>query len=126
VPSETLAAWKLSAYKLGIAEAERAARLTVSPSLHVEAAQELLDLILDGDPAVWDCLPREPDLSGEYAEDLTPNRLFALVTDVRPTEHVGELVETLADAYVEGVAQTFGVAVENVLAQFVQQHAMAE
>jgi hypothetical protein len=77
-------------------------------------------MLREGDPEVWAYLPNQPDLSGEWAGDLTPNGLFEVITGADPlvAANVGDLVETLADAYERGVSDAFGPACERALAKF--------
>ena len=52
-----------------------------------------------------DYLPPEPNLSGEWAGDLTPGRLFEDLTgEEAMTAADGDVVEALADAYEAGVS----------------------
>jgi hypothetical protein len=112
--------WTTDARRLGIEHSEAAATWAADGTT-VEQAKATLELLREGDPAVWDWMPREPDLSGEYADDLTPALLFAQVTGVRPGDGLAELVEQVADAYLDGVSVRFSAACERVLVDFIWQ-----
>ena len=49
--------------------------------MEVNSARALLGRLADGDPAVWDYLPPAPNLSGEWADGLTPLALAQYVTE---------------------------------------------
>lgn len=88
------------AYALGCEHARNAASWTVDGASR-EYCARLLAMLDAGDPAVRDFLPREPDLSGEWADDLTP---FALAQEVGAE---ASEIDVVADAYMLGVSETF-------------------
>jgi hypothetical protein len=74
--------------------------------------------MLEGGDDVDEYLPRRPDLAGEYADDRTPQslaadivgssaRLYALHGYNAPDLIPAERVDAIADAYEQGVADTF-------------------
>ena len=93
---------------LGAEHAKAAATWTVDGNTKPEAVARVLELIDEGDD-VDDYLPRRPNLSGEYADDLTPARLAAEL-GIDPDD--GELVEAACDAYDDAVAEHFAPACE--------------
>lgn len=101
-----------AAYELGCEHARNAASW-------VNTDARLLTMLNEGDPQVWDYLPRVPDLSGEWADGLTPVSLFREVTGVDPEGGVsvaeGKVVDALCDAYEAGVSDTFAGECERVL-----------
>jgi len=103
--------FEAQAYELGCEHARNAASW-IDPATH--PPKVLLAMIEDGDPAVFDYLPHEPNLSGEYSGDLTPRTLAwqimgddAIVSDDR--------MDALADAYEAGVSDTFQPECERIL-----------
>jgi hypothetical protein len=99
------------AYARGVEAAEAAASwLTCG---NAQTARELLGLMHDGDPQVWDFLPARPNLSGEWADDPTP---ITLARDLTGREHVCiPEMESIADAFEAGVDATFEAACERIL-----------
>lgn len=107
--------WELQARELGRQAGESAATW-VEPG-DKESAAKVLWMMRGGDPAAVDYLPREPNLSGEMADDPTPQSItdeiagdFAGTDDER-----GELQQTLSDAWEEGVSERFELACEMAL-----------
>ena len=88
---------------------------------HAERAR-VLAMLRDGDPEAWDHLPREPNLSGEYAEDLTPQSLAEGILGPERHEQLADtdIIDTLADAYETGVSEVFGLACERQLNAFTE------
>jgi hypothetical protein len=73
----------------------------------------------NGDPAADDYLPQRPNLSGEWADDLTPARLYERITGKTAGLAIGcTPIDALADAYDDGVSETFGLACEAALVEF--------
>lgn len=112
--------WSHDARERG-SEAARAVASWIGP-VEVNSARELLSKLEDGDPAVWDYLPARPDLSGEWADGLTPARLFEDVTGrdywqgfAFEGDSHDELVDTIAQAFEEGVEETFEDACQTEL-----------
>jgi hypothetical protein len=64
----------------------------------------------DGDPALDDYLPARPNLSGEWADGLTPLALAREITG--DDDPAAELIDRLAEAYDDAVAETFEQACE--------------
>lgn len=105
--------------------AKAAASWVTDGNSDVAERARVLAMLRDGDPAADDYLPARPDLSGEYADELTPTRLFEEIIG-RPPELDGLDVESrdggtldqLADAFEEGVSETFTLACEAELIRF--------
>ena len=96
------------AFALGVEHAKNAASWTVDGNTSQEHIRRVLTMLEDGDPAVEAYLPREPNLSGEYANDLTPGILGYQITDLdSDAPGFDRLVDALADAYEAGVSETF-------------------
>lgn len=68
------------------------------------AIAQTLKGLEDGDPVAYDSLPPAPDLSGEWADSPTPRSLAA---DLGADPEDAELVEAIADAFEDGVLETF-------------------
>jgi hypothetical protein len=103
------------AYELGAEHARNAASWIVDGNTERELIPTVLEMIDNGDPAVSDYLPREPNLSGEYADDMTPSVLYREITGSDISSDRGALVDTLADAYEAGVSDTFYAECERIL-----------
>jgi hypothetical protein len=65
------------AYELGAEHAHNAASWVIDGNTQQEAIVRLVKMMDDGDPELFDWLPREPNLSGELADDPTPTSLYA-------------------------------------------------
>jgi hypothetical protein len=105
------------AYDLGVEAAKAAASWVLDGNASDEHYRALLKMIDDGDPRVDDSLPRCPDLSGEWADDRTP---LSLACEIVSREESGDeidphLVDALADAFEEGVSDTFMDECERLL-----------
>jgi hypothetical protein len=113
-----LETWTREARELG----ERAGCDAASWVLDGRNSQEhyiqLARMMDDGDPRLDEYLPARPNLSGEWSDDLTPIGLYEAVTgeDHAAAEEraglayetlVGSVVDALADAWEEGVSETF-------------------
>lgn len=81
----------------------------------VEERRRVLAMLEDGDPEAWDYLPNRPNLSGEFADDLTPAKL---ADELGFEDATSEMIDALADAYEEGVSETFESACEEELRKF--------
>jgi hypothetical protein len=77
-----------------------------------EHYRDLLRLIDDGDPRMWDMLPAEPNLSGEWADDLTP---YQLALELGFEDPSGEVIDRLADAFDDAVMDAFIPEIERLL-----------
>lgn len=109
--------WENQARELG-KEAGAAAASWLEPG-DKEAAARILWMIRGGDPAAVDYLPREPDLSGEMADAPTPRSIteeiagdFAGLEPTHSDDQLAELMQTLSDAWEEGVSETFELECE--------------
>lgn len=81
--------------------------------VEVNSARELLGMLGAGDPAVWDYLPAVPNLSGEWADALTPLSLAREITGA--DEPHDDVIDTLADAFEAAVSEAFEAACEREL-----------
>lgn len=102
-------------YALGRDAAICAASWTVDGNRDAGDYPRLLQMLDDGDPDVWDYLPRTPDLSGEMAGDPTP---MGLVDDVGLADAIvddPEILEIVCDVWETAVSDHFEVEVERVL-----------
>src|SRR3954453_10754134 len=106
MPDQTFTtAHEREAYELGVQAAIAAASWVLdgnTPQDHIARMVAMLDA---GDPEVYDFLPAMPDLSGEWADDPTPDSLYAEITGDSYSEALdaaglaGEtLVGSVADA----------------------------
>jgi hypothetical protein len=111
------------AYTRGVEAANAAASWIIDGNTKPEAIAYVVALLDTGDPRVDDYLPRRPDLSGEYADDPTPQSLAADILGADWETHgynapdflPAEQVDAIADAYEEGVDETFVPECERLL-----------
>lgn len=82
-----------------------------------EHRRNVLRMMDDGDPEAYDYLPRVPNLSGEFADDPTPDSLFGDVVGENDTDmDADDLLDAICGAYEDGVSEVFGDACRRVLA----------
>jgi hypothetical protein len=106
------------AYALGVSAALAAASWTVDGNTPPDHIARVLAMLEDGDPAAYDYLPTEPNLSGEWADAPTPDSLYSeIVGDERTAEEGGQydLRDAIADAWEAGVSDTFAPECERIL-----------
>jgi hypothetical protein len=107
--------YEQEAYELGVEHARNAASWVIDGNTSHEAIARVVALLDEGDD-LDDYLPRRPNLSGEYADELTPGELAAEITDLDSDDpHFDELADILADAYERGVGETFEAECERIL-----------
>jgi hypothetical protein len=110
----TTAEQRAKAYAAG-ADAARAAASWIDTS----NAPRLLAMLEEGDPVVDDFLPACPNLSGEWADSLTPvslaHEIASDLLDLDGSELDPEDVNTIAEAWEEGVSDTFERECERIL-----------
>jgi hypothetical protein len=115
--AEVIEAWTTEAKERGQSDARAAASWATDGNTSAGHVRRLLTMLEEGDPAADGMLPVSPNLSGEWADDLTPQRLAEEVTTLdEPSE---EIVDTLSSAYEAGVSETFESAVEAELRRFI-------
>lgn len=77
---EQIKGWSEQATTLGREAGIAAASWTLDGNHPTEHYERLARMMDDGDPALDDCLPARPNLSGEWADAMTPRGLFETVT----------------------------------------------
>lgn len=100
-----------AARRMGREDGVQAASWTWDGNTSREAAERIVKLFENGDPELY-YLFRAPNLSGEYADEPTPQSLardLGLDDDDKRAEW---LVDDLATAYEDGVSSSFWPAVE--------------
>jgi len=104
--------YEREAYELG-AEHARIAASWVDGNTSHDAIVRVVAMLDAGDPEAYDYLPREPNLSGEWADDLTPLRL---VTEIAGDEiDPDPIIDAVCEAYERGVSDTFEPECERIL-----------
>lgn len=98
--------YKRQAYELGVEHAKNAASWVLDGNAGGDHYRRLLTIMDEGDPALYDSLPREPNLSGEFADDLTPEKLFDEIVGDDECD-ADETLDAICDAYEQGVSDTF-------------------
>jgi hypothetical protein len=112
--STTRTTHEQEAFDRGVEDAVAAASWIIDGNTPQDSIRRVIELIDAGDDLdVY--LPRRPNLSGEYADDLTPIGLVRAITGQHIDDVSPEDAEALCDAYEEGVAETFDVECERIL-----------
>lgn len=119
--SEIIEEWTDEARQRGRDDARAVASWTTDGNTEHEAAARLLQMAENGDPALDDYLPRRPSLSGEFADDPTPQSLAEEITGVDGV--ADEVIDALATAYDGAVSEVFEDACVAELRQFVGEEA---
>lgn len=111
---ETQERWTAAARKRGEDDAIAAASWTVDGNTKREAIPAVLAMADAGDPELYDYLPAMPDLSGEWADALTPSKLFEEITGMDAHAEASfnfdaysACADALCEAYEDGVSATF-------------------
>lgn len=102
------------AHALGVEAAQAAATWAADGNSEPAGVRRLLELIEAGDPQASDLLPPMPDLSGEWADGMTPGRLYEETTgrdahgdSTWNHDAYQEVLEELCEAFETGVSETF-------------------
>lgn len=111
------------AYSLGRDVALAAASWVIDGNTDVDHVRRVVAMLDAGDPSVTDYLPPRPNLSGEWADDPTPQSLAADVLGADYATHgynapdflPAEQVDTIAEAFEQGVADAFEPECERIL-----------
>jgi hypothetical protein len=106
MPDQHLTQREQAAYELGKQHALNAASWIIDANTKPEFIPAVLAMFDAGDPSVDDYLPARPDLSGQWADSMTPSRL---------ADECGGWVAGLCDAYEAGVAEHFDAECERLL-----------
>lgn len=109
-----LTKYEAKAYELGADHAKAVASWVIDGNTSQESIRRVVALLDDG-ADLDDYLPRMPNLSGEYADDLTPAGLARAVTGLGGDDLTDDEVDAMADAYEAGVADTFEAECERIL-----------
>lgn len=107
-----------SARELGEDAAKSAASWATDGNSDVAERRRVLEMLRNGDPAADDFIPRRPDLSGEFADAPTPQSVARELTGEDDPD--SEIIDALADAWLDGVSDAFGPAVEAELIRFTE------
>jgi hypothetical protein len=119
-------AWIDTATHMGREAGVNAASWVVDGNTSAEHIARMVRWLDDGDSRAYDYLPQCPNLSGEWADDLSPISLYETVTGLSHGEEeeaaglgyetlVGSVVDAIANAWEEGVAETFQTECERIL-----------
>jgi len=113
--------YKQEAYARGEKAALAAASWCCDGNTPQEHIRRMVKWFDDGDPQKDQYLPSRPNLSGEWDRDLTTISLYRDITGREPedslsfeTEH-GYMMDELAEAFEEGVADHFEPECERIL-----------
>ncbi|MGA2162934.1 MAG: hypothetical protein ABSH36_00515 [Solirubrobacteraceae bacterium] len=108
--------WRAQAREVGEDAGRAAGSWAADGNTPTAAAIRALRGIQDGNPEVWDSLPREPSLSREH----TPEKLALEIVGEQREQPPDSLSDELAEAWQEGVTATFTDACVNALEGAVQ------
>lgn len=107
------------ARELGEEDARQAASWVADGNVDPEHVRRVLEMLEDGDPAVEQYLPARPDLSGQWADSMSPRDLFEATTGLDAhaestwcPDAYNDVVTALCDSYEDGVSETFESACE--------------
>lgn len=108
---------ELAAYELGKDHAEAAATWIADGNTDAEHCRAVLRLMEDGDPLAEQYMPQRPDLSGVWADSLTPRGLAYEIGE--DPDDLGDQLEGLCEEYEEAVSEHFEMACERELRKHV-------
>lgn len=103
------------ARQMGVDAALAAASWIIDGNTPDDHIHRMVAWIDDCDPRADDYLPRRPDLSGEWADDLTPNSLARDILGGDLDDDDPEWIDAICDAWETGVSDTFDVECERIL-----------
>jgi hypothetical protein len=101
---DALDRWVGDAIERGREDAKSAATWVADGNSEPDAIRQTLQGIEDGDPMTYDLLPPAPNLSGEWADSLTP---LSLAREITGSEPPLWLIDELAEAYEVGVGEAW-------------------
>lgn len=105
-----------AAYDLGVEHAKNAASWVLDGNTSEDHIRRMVAMLDDGDPEAEQYLPARPDLSGEWADSMTPDVLHREITGgEEPREDDSTFQDELCSAYERGVDETFQVECERIL-----------
>jgi len=114
--------WRAQARELGRDHGKAAASWVIDGNTDHEHIARMVRMFDEGDPALEQYLPGYPNLSGEWADELTPDRLFEQVTGLDAhaeatfnQDAYQTVLEELCGAYEDGVSETFQTECERIL-----------
>lgn len=118
--------WIADARQQGREAGRTAASWVLDGNTSLDHYHRIVDMIDAGDPALDTYLPQYPNLSGEWADSATPISLYEEITGKDHEEAteaaglayetlVGSVVDAIAQAWEEGVSDTFHEECERLL-----------
>lgn len=107
---EVVEGWTGEARAMGVEAAKNAASWMTDGTSDPEHLRRVLNMLDEGDPQADDYLPRRPNLSGEFADDPTPQSIAEEITGVDGLSD--EVIDALSSAFETGVDETFTQACE--------------
>lgn len=113
-PMTTTNTYEQQAYELGCEHARNAAAWVTDGNTTQEHIARLVAMLENGDPAADQFLPVEPNLGGEWADSPTPLSIAREISGDKDFDH-DELIDAMADAYENGVTDTFHPECERIL-----------
>jgi len=114
--------WRAEALELGRDHGRAAASWVIDGNTDHEHIVRMVRMLDDGDPGYDIHLPARPNLSGEWADELTPAKLFEQITGLDAhaeatfnQDAYQTVLEELCTAYEDGVSETFQTECERIL-----------
>lgn len=111
----TIGSLLAEAYEMGRDAGRAAATWSCDGNSDINERRRVLAMLNDGDPEAYDYLPNTPNLSGEWADDPTPN---SLAYDLGYSAGDEDVISQIAEEWERGVSETFMTACERELIKF--------
>ena len=105
--------YKQQAYAKGEDAAKAAASWVIDGNTPQDHIRRMVKWMDEGDPCYSDHLPRRPNLSGEWGNELTPHSLVNEICGL--TNCPPEMADEITEAFDEGVADHFEPECERIL-----------
>lgn len=101
-----------AAYERGCEAARAAASWIIDGNTSREHIERLARMMDDGDPALDQYLPTKPNLSGEWADDVTDH---SLAVQLVGPDYYAPQRDAVASAWEQGVSDTFSDECERIV-----------
>jgi hypothetical protein len=118
--TDRLTEWENEAREMGRQAGIAAASWIVDGRQSSGWVKRMVKMLDDGDPEFYDWI-EPPNLSGEWANHPTPTSLYVDITGRDPLDSLNfenehsYLMDRIADAWEQGVSETFDVECERIL-----------
>jgi hypothetical protein len=120
--NDQITAWTQEATKLGREAGTAAASWVTDGNTSQEHYRRLAQMMDDGDPELFDYLPVQPNLSGEWADSPTPKSLFEDITGLDAHAESSwsydgyqTVLEAICEAWEQGCEEAFSHECERLV-----------